>query len=464
MLGPSRRMKFSPQDMIQEFTQPTGARAAGASVASDEARTIVVTLQDNAVSSKSAQKTLSNSVGLKSLNAASAAGGESVAALGSSEGLYLPNLGVIIMRGDLNQAQNLVSIAGAEDNDVLLVTPERKFYAINEGGFGDDYLLGYRDGVGQLVDKLLNKGGTGQPGPMPTPPPAEAAGNQPFTYGVVLTGASTSSFSGDGARVAILDTGIDLNHPDFYGPGIIRRVKETASFVGGTVMDAHGHGTHCAGTACGPRTSQAPLATRYGVAYEADLYIGKVLADNGGSVGSSVVLGMDWAAGKQCHVISMSLGSGSSQVYQEFEIYGGRALAKGCLVVAAAGNNASRPLNVGFVESPANCRTVLAVGGIDRNSSMYVQSGRSNTVSGGYVDVAAPGVQVYSSMPVARGSYGFMTGTSMSTPHVAGIAALWHQKTQQTGAALALALHQNAKSLSLNSLDVGKGLVQAPQS
>lgn len=454
MLGSSRKMKFAPERMLQEFSKSAVAQGKGAAVAADEARTIVVTLHDDAApGTKSAQTKLHNLVGLKSFVAAKET--VSVEALESKEGLFLPNLGVVIMRGDLDQAQKLAAGAAEESNGVLIVTPERRFSAVDDAKSGQEYLLGYRDGVEQLVDKLLKRGAAA---PELAHGEAEvgAAAGQQFTYGVKITGTSTSPFSGDGARIAVLDTGIDFNHPDFQG-----RVAGHATFVGGTSADVHTHGTHCAGTACGPKQTGAPLAERYGVAYDADLYVGKVLADNGFSVDSSVVLGMDWAIGKQCQVISMSLGSGSSSVYPEYEIYGDRAMSKGCLIVAAAGNNANRPFNLGFVESPANCQTVLAVGGIDRYLNMYAGSGRSVQVSGGYIDVVGPAVDVYSSM---SGSYGFKTGTSMATPHVAGIAALWHQKTGQTGVSLALLLHQSAKPLNLPSLDVGKGLAQAPQS
>ena len=92
-------------------------------------------------------------------------------------------------------------------------------------------------------------------------------------------------------------------------------------------------------------------------------------------------------------------------------------------------------------------------------------SARSSTVAGvgGKINIAAPGVRVFSSLPVGSGKHGTLSGTSMATPHVAGIAALWCQATQAKGAALWTKLQQSARALASPAADVGSGLVQAPQ-
>jgi subtilisin len=107
----------------------------------------------------------------------------------------------------------------------------------------------------------------------------------------------------------------------------------------------------------------------------------------------------------------------------------------------------------------------MAVAAIDRQMRIARFSGRSSqlTGTGGLVNVAGPGVAVFSSVPVARGSHDFFNGTSMATPHVAGIAALWSEVTGLTGAALWNRLVQSVRPLSLPSVDVGTGLAQAPQ-
>ena len=145
---------------------------------------------------------------------------------------------------------------------------------------------------------------------------------------------------------------------------------------------------------------------------------------------------------------------------------GRRALNAGCLIVAAAGNNARRPLgNFGFIGQPANSPSIMAVAAIDSQLRVADFSARSSTVTGdgGKVDIAAPGVAVFSSVPTHRGTHAIFNGTSMATPHVSGIAALLCQETGRTGHALWDALLQIARPISGNVLDIGSGLGQAPQ-
>ena len=118
--------------------------------------------------------------------------------------------------------------------------------------------------------------------------------------------SKSPDLTGDGIGLAVLDTGINLNHPDFQG-----RVVEgqtAVSFVPGeTVQDGNGHGTHCAGLAAGPQDPRR--GRRYGVAFDASLLVGKVLNDQGSGYDSQILDGMDWAAEKGAKIISMSLGS-----------------------------------------------------------------------------------------------------------------------------------------------------------
>jgi subtilisin family serine protease len=176
---------------------------------------------------------------------------------------------------------------------------------------------------------------------------------------------------------------------------------------------------------------------------------------------------MNWAVTNGCQVISMSLGADVRQVSQAFEQAGRRALDAGCLIIAAAGNNAGRALgNLGFVGQPANSPSIMAVGAVDNQFRVADFSARSNTdVAGdaGKVDIAGPGVGVFSSVPTNRGVHASFNGTSMATPHVAGIAALWCQAEGQTGHALWNLLVQNVRPISGNVQDIGAGLVQAPQ-
>ena len=107
----------------------------------------------------------------------------------------------------------------------------------------------------------------------------------------------------------------------------------------------------------------------------------------------------------------------------------------------------------------------MAVAAVDAQLRIASFSARSSTIAGegGKVNVAGPGVDVFSSFPIGRGTHGSISGTSMATPHVAGIAALWAEATGDAGQALWNRLTTSARAMSLPSSDVGVGLVQAPQ-
>jgi subtilisin family serine protease len=257
--------------------------------------------------------------------------------------------------------------------------------------------------------------------------------------------------------VAVLDTGHDLEHPDFEG-----RTVTAESFVSGeTPQDGHGHGTHCVGTSCGPAN---PTDTRrYGVAGGAEIFVGKVLGDQGSGSDAGILAGIEWAIANGCQVISMSLGADVRQVSRAYEAVGRRALDAGSLIVAAAGNNARRSAgNPGFVGIPANSPSIMAVAAVDSRLRVADFSARSNPVRGGQVDIAGPGVAVFSSWPMPR-RYNTISGTSMATPHVSALAALFCQATGKRGAELWSEVTRAALRLNLPSADVGVGLAQAPQ-
>jgi len=263
------------------------------------------------------------------------------------------------------------------------------------------------------------------------------------TWGLAACRVPHSVRTGAGMRVAVLDTGMDLGHPDFAGRPFV-----TNTFVGQPVQDLHSHGTHCIGTSCGPR---APVGAtpRYGIAHAAPIFVGKVLSNSGSGSSASVLAGMNWAIANRCVVISMSLGS-QSPVQAAYTAAGQAALNRGCLIVAAAGNAAS---NTG---APANSPTIFSVASLDRN---LAPSSFSNH---GKIQIAAPGRDVFSSVPRPT-RYGTKSGTSMATPHVAGCAALWAQTSPNLrGQALWNRLQQSARPLPFPATRVGRGLVQAP--
>jgi subtilisin family serine protease len=131
------------------------------------------------------------------------------------------------------------------------------------------------------------------------------------------------------------------------------------------------------------------------------------------------------------------------------------------LVIAAAGNDSHRPGDIEPVGRPANCQSIMAVAAVDVNMQIAFFSNGSINAGGGSVDIAGPGVDVRSSWLMPQ-RYNTISGTSMATPHVSGIAALWLEAQQLSASMLWAKLTQSAKRLGLASSDVGSGLVQAP--
>jgi subtilisin family serine protease len=254
----------------------------------------------------------------------------------------------------------------------------------------------------------------------------------------------------------VLDTGLDLQHPDFAG----RSITSQSFIPGQAVQDGHGHGTHCIGTALGPKCP--PTRPRYGVAYEAQIFAGKVLSNAGSGSDSQILGGINWAMANTCEVVSMSLGApvtAAQSFSVVFETVARRAAQAGTLIIAAAGNNGpAQPVN-----HPANCPSILAVAALESNLAVANFSARGLNPNGGRVDIAGPGVSVYSTVPMPT-RYGRKNGTSMATPHAAGVAALLAEVNPGVrGAALGQLLTSTCRALpGVPATDAGAGIVQAP--
>ena len=278
-----------------------------------------------------------------------------------------------------------------------------------------------------------------------------------FTWGLQATQVPSSPWSGRGIRVAVLDTGFDSTHPDFAG-----RQITTQSFIPNEqAQDGHGHGTHCIGTSTG--TNAPASGPRYGIAYGAEIFVGKVVSNAGSGSDSGIIAGINWAVANKVPIISMSLGADVPQVHPPYTAAGLRALNKGSLIIAAAGNNARRQQgNFGYVGPPANSPHILAVAALEQSLDVAFFSARTLAGRGGQVDIAGPGFQVLSSwlMPT---KYNTISGTSMATPHIAGLAALWAEATGFRGRELWATLMQEGQRLLAPSVDVGSGLGLAPQ-
>ena len=376
--------------------------------------------------------------------------------------IHFPRLGVALLQGG-EAITSLAAAASDAGSPILAVEPEYIAYPSTFLGRSTSaYIEGYRDAVNYLADHILPRdlGLAGYTSSQISVPQSFQDTNQ-YTWGLQATRANQSSYSGSNVRVAVLDTGFDFNHPDFQN-----RAIHSKSFTPGiSADDIHGHGTHCAGTACGP-LSPASGVMRYGISYNSEIYIGKVFNNDPKPQAPTarVIEGIDWAIGNGCQIVSMSLGVPINAPIIQYRVPIRRALQQGTLVIAAAGNNAQRPLDNGFVEPPANSEAAMAIGALDRQLRIASFSARSSQLVsvGGKVDLSAPGVDVFSSIPQHLGLHGFKNGTSMATPHVAGIAALWQEATGDTGAALWSRLLQNTRPLASPAIDVGAGLVQAP--
>ena len=211
-------------------------------------------------------------------------------------------------------------------------------------------------------------------------------------------------------KIAILDTGVDQDHEDLAGK-IVANKNYTTS---GTVDDRYGHGTHVAGITAAATNNGIGVA---GVGYNSTIMNVKVLDDTGSGYYSWVASGITWAADNGAKVISMSLGGSSSSSTLESAV--NYAWGKGVVIVAAAGNSGNTARLY-----PGYYTNVIAVAATDLND---VKASWSSY--GSWVDVAAPGVNIYSTLPnhsnqIGAQNYGYLSGTSMATPYVAGLAGL----------------------------------------
>jgi subtilisin len=354
--------------------------------------------------------------------------------LGDTGFLYLSEVNVAIISGTAFRDLGTSGLLSAQTERGAIASAEPEYFVFASSS---DYLRGFARAAQVLADDLAapERGVEEQP-------EAEVLGT---TWGVAATRANLSAASGRGIKVAVLDTGFDLGHPDFVGRPVV-----SSSFVGQPVQDLNGHGTHCTGTACGPK-APAGSTPRYGIAHESLIHIGKVLSNSGSGTTATVLAGMNWAISQGCEVISMSLGA-QIPVQAAYTNAGQAALNRGLLIVAAAGNAGAAT----FTGAPANSPTIMAVGSLDQNlaPSAYSCSGK--------IEIAGPGRDVFSSWPRPR-LHNPISGTSMATPHVAGCAALWAQTSSSLrGIALWRKLQATARRLPYPASRVGAGLVQAP--
>ncbi|MDG4824873.1 S8 family serine peptidase [Asanoa sp. WMMD1127] len=252
---------------------------------------------------------------------------------------------------------------------------------------------------------------------------------------------------GRGVTVAVLDTGVDATHPDLAGQVVeARNFSDSADAV-----DHHGHGTHVAATIAG--TGQASGGSRKGIAYGANLLVGKVLDDNGSGYESQIIAGMQWAVDSGAKVVSMSLGGDPTDGLDPMSLAVDELSERtGSLFVIAAGN-AGGAATVG---SPGTARSALTVGAVDRADKLATFSSRGPRLGdqGLKPEITAPGVDIVAARAAGTtmgnpvdARYTAASGTSMATPHVAGAAAILAQEHPDwTGARLKDALVSTART------------------
>ena len=309
------------------------------------------------------------------------------------------------------------------------------------------------------------------------------------TWGIEAVGATSSPFDGSDITVAVLDTGIDPNHPAFAGVDLVQK-----NFTTESDNDLDGHGTHCAGTIFGKDVD----GTRIGVARNIKrALIGKVLGE-GGNSSTTIAQAIQWAVNEGAHVISMSLGIDFPGYVKDLIQFAGLEIepatsialedyraninlftelsrfvqaqglfGQGTIIVAASGNESERPRFEISVAPPAAGTGVIAVGALRESPSGFSVANFSND----QVDISAPGVNVISAR--VGGGLRSLSGTSMATPHVAGVAALWAQRQLAATGRVnnRVLMSQLISSGTLEPLapgqeidNIGTGIVQAPQS
>lgn len=270
-----------------------------------------------------------------------------------------------------------------------------------------------------------------------------------------------AGLTGKGVTVAVLDSGVDAGHPDLAG-----RIAQSRSFIPGEeVADRHGHGTHVTSTVGG--SGAASDGKEKGVAPGATLAVGKVLDDEGFGSESEIIAGMEWAARDvDADIVSMSLGSTepSDGTDPMAEAVNTLSRETGALFVIAAGNTGA-PSSIG---SPGAADAALTVGAVDSadQAAWFTSAGPRYGDNALKPDLSAPGVGILaarSRLAEGSGDYTSMDGTSMATPHIAGVAALLAEEHPDwSGARLKDALMSTSKELDVSAYQLGAGRVSVP--
>ncbi|MGE6395729.1 S8 family peptidase [Chryseobacterium scophthalmum] len=362
------------------------------------------------------------------------------------------NLGVMVVE-NMDEHQ-LAKAMQNDSNPIVYFEKERDFFPADEMKIISEL----KKQSAELSDKIIELEKFINNKPIPAKNLVE------MEWGVKSIGIEKALYTGKGIDVCILDTGLEMSHPDFSS-----REIEGKSFIQGEdwSKDPNGHGTHCTGISAGNLRSDT--GKRYGIAKDCNLKIAKVLSDKGKGTTSSVIDAIDWAITKQFRILSLSLASPvalNEKPSVLFETVGTRALENNCLIIAAAGNDSNRPSLPKPVSAPANSLSIMAVAAIDGQMRVAkFSNGGLNPSTGGNINVCAPGVDIFSTYPKNtknKNYYFALSGTSMATPHVSGLAALYMEQFPDLSAKEIWELiEKNAKPIEgLKYRDIGSGLIQ----
>ncbi len=396
----------------------------------------------------------------------------SMESAGDADALFLPEVGVALVSGDAAGERSMrVMSKDITDSSIESVDPEyfvfadkdaggyklgKPFWAAEDSGYelpngqtpsnhqaSNEYLRGFLRAAEMISRDLKNNGFSQQE----IEEEVQVLG---ATWGLIACKVPPSLYSGLAIKVAVLGTGLDLGHPDFAG-----RSVTSQTFVGEPVQDLNGHGTHMIGTACGPKSPRGTIP-RYGIGYRTAIFAGKILTNSGTGTTAGVLQGINWAIANKCAIIFMPIGSPGGP-FPYYTAAGQAALNNGCLVIAASSSSG------GSVGAPANSPTIMSVGAVDLNLQPAPFS------PAGKIDIAAPGVNIFSSAPRPR-LYNTSSGLASAAAHVAGCAAQWAETSPTLrGASLWKKLEATAKRnppffppYPQKHPRLGAGLVQAP--
>ena len=233
-------------------------------------------------------------------------------------------------------------------------------------------------------------------------------------YGVQMSGANLEwhESMGEGIKIGVIDSGVDLHHPDLVGR--VKKYKNFTSPDSDDVTDENGHGTHVAGIIAANKNGSGVV----GVAPMSQLYVAKAFGKHGMAEDDVVAKSLEWLISNKVNIINMSFSSNKMPTYYD-EIK--KAYEKGIIIVCAAGNNGnSKNRQLGY---PGRFDETISVASVDA-------SGKVSAFSSKHVDadIAAAGYEILSCYP--GGKYARFSGTSMAAPIISGAAAILQRKAK----------------------------------